>query len=300
MKRTHQGIVAVTVGLLAAMHTSGVAQESSKLQVAVSSRAIQPGEVIRLDVACTCATAPGPVTATAFGRRIALVPVPGTTIWQGLIGIDLDTRPGTFPVTIAVERAEGSPLTARHELRVLARSFPTRRLRVADSYVSPPQDALKRLHHEAGRLQALFDTISPHAWSGPYVAPVTEPAAANFGARSMFNGQPRSPHSGIDFPSRPGTPVIAPGAGTVALAEDLFFTGNTVIIDHGLGLYSMLAHLSALTVTAGDRIQGGQVVGFVGATGRATGPHLHWGMRLNAARVDPLSLLAIAGTGSTE
>lgn len=103
-------------------------------------------------------------------------------------------------------------------------------------------------------------------------------------------------HAGVDFGSPLDTPVVAPGAGTVALAEDLFFAGNTVIIDHGLGIYSMLAHLSTCAVAPGERIH----VGSVGATGRVTGCHLHWSVRLNAARVDPLSLLAAVKIGSAK
>jgi murein DD-endopeptidase MepM/ murein hydrolase activator NlpD len=123
------------------------------------------------------------------------------------------------------------------------------------------------------------------------------PQAANsrFGSRSIYNGQPRSPHGGADFLSPAGTPIKAPNAGHVAIARDLYYTGNTVVIDHGLGLFSVLAHLSAIDVHEGDTIVAGQIVGKVGATGRVTGAHLHWGIRLAGARVDPLSLLALAG-----
>jgi len=117
--------------------------------------------------------------------------------------------------------------------------------------------------------------------------------SGGFGTRSVFNGQPRSPHSGVDFGSKAGTPVVAPAGGVVTLAEPLFFTGSTVVIDHGLGLYSLLAHLSTFAVKEGERVRRGQVVGFAGATGRVTGPHLHWSVRLNGARVDPLSLIAL-------
>jgi murein DD-endopeptidase MepM/ murein hydrolase activator NlpD len=111
----------------------------------------------------------------------------------------------------------------------------------------------------------------------------------------VFNGQPRNPHSGADFLSPSGTPIHAPNAGRVMLARELYFSGNTVVIDHGLGLFSLLAHLSAIDVHEGDRVAADQVVGRVGATGRVTGPHLHWAVRAGAARVDPLSVLALLG-----
>ena len=118
---------------------------------------------------------------------------------------------------------------------------------------------------------------------------------SRFGTRSIFNGQARNPHSGADFMSPAGTPIQAPNAGRVALARDLYFSGNTIVIDHGLGVFSLLAHLSAFDVREGDTVAAGQVVGRVGATGRVTGPHLHWAVRVADARIDPLALLALLG-----
>jgi murein DD-endopeptidase MepM/ murein hydrolase activator NlpD len=111
----------------------------------------------------------------------------------------------------------------------------------------------------------------------------------------VFNGEARSPHSGTDFLSPSGTPVKAPNAGRVVGARDLYFSGNSVIIDHGLGLFSFFAHLSRLEVAEGERVKTGQVIGLVGATGRVTGAHLHWTLRVGGARVDPLALLALLG-----
>jgi murein DD-endopeptidase MepM/ murein hydrolase activator NlpD len=124
---------------------------------------------------------------------------------------------------------------------------------------------------------------------------VNDAANSAFGTRSIFNGQPRNAHGGADFLSPAGTAVHAPNAGRVLVARDLYYSGNTVIIDHGLGLFSMFAHLSAFDTREGDRVEAGAIVGRVGATGRVTGPHLHWAVRANGARVDPLSLLAVLG-----
>jgi murein DD-endopeptidase MepM/ murein hydrolase activator NlpD len=134
--------------------------------------------------------------------------------------------------------------------------------------------------------------MTPRLWNGPFVLPVADPANSNFGSRTIFNGQPRSPHGGVDFASAAGTPVAAAGGGRIAIADDLFFTGNTIVIDHVLGLFSVLEHLSAMSVVEGDVVERGSTVGRVGATGRVTGAHLPWGVRLNGARVDPMSLLA--------
>jgi murein DD-endopeptidase MepM/ murein hydrolase activator NlpD len=115
----------------------------------------------------------------------------------------------------------------------------------------------------------------------------------------VFNGEPRSPHSGADFLSGTGTPIKAPNSGRIVAARELYFSGNTVIIDHGLGLFSMLAHLSQLDVREGDLVSAGQIVGLVGATGRVTGPHLHWALRVSGARIDPVSALALLGETDT-
>ncbi len=132
-------------------------------------------------------------------------------------------------------------------------------------------------------------------WTTPFVRPVPGEWVSRFGTRSIFNGQPRSPHNGADFLSPTGTPIHAPNAGRVALAKDLYFSGNTVIIDHGLGFFSTLAHLSAFEVREGDAVAAGQVIGRVGATGRVTGPHLHWAVRVGSARVDPMAVLELLG-----
>jgi murein DD-endopeptidase MepM/ murein hydrolase activator NlpD len=129
----------------------------------------------------------------------------------------------------------------------------------------------------------------------PFIRPVPHRANSRFGTRSVFNGEPRVPHGGTDFLSPVGTPVKAPNAGRVVVARDLFFTGNTVIVDHGFGTFSMLAHLSRIDVAEGESVARGRIVGLVGATGRVTGPHLHWSLRVAGARVDPLSALALLG-----
>jgi murein DD-endopeptidase MepM/ murein hydrolase activator NlpD len=132
-------------------------------------------------------------------------------------------------------------------------------------------------------------------WTGAFVRPVEAPANSAFGTRSILNGQPRSAHGGADFSSPAGTPVRAANAGRVMLAGDLYYTGGTVVIDHGLGVVSLFAHLSAIDAREGATVAAGEVVGRVGATGRVTGAHLHWTVRVGGARVDPLSLLAMLG-----
>jgi len=129
-------------------------------------------------------------------------------------------------------------------------------------------------------------------WEGAFRAPVPDAANSSFGTRSIYNGQSRSPHGGTDFLSPSGRLIKAPNAGRVVLAGSLYFTGGTVVLDHGAGVLSLFAHLSTIDVHEGDVVKTDDVIGAVGATGRVTGPHLHWAVRLAGARVDPLSLLA--------
>jgi murein DD-endopeptidase MepM/ murein hydrolase activator NlpD len=262
------------------------------LSVVETARSIQPGEVVVLTVTSTA-----PVTALrvrAFDRAIEAFRV-DDRVWRALIGIDLDVKPGPHVVTIDAGTPEGAA-SASHTLNVRTKAFPTRQLRVAEQFVNPPPTVLKRIESEAARLNRIWSASAPaRLWDVPFVAPVPQAANSAFGSRSVFNGQPRSPHGGADFPSPARTPVKAPSAGRVVLAGDLYYTGNTVVIDHGLGLVSLFAHLSRIDVKEEEMVATGAVVGLVGATGRVTGPHLHWTVRAGGARVDPLSLLAALG-----
>ena len=281
---------AVTLGAAPSPATVALAQAETQTGVDVSlvARAIQPGEVVRVDVSCAC----GGVSphASVFNRDIPLALSPDGTRWQGLVGIDLDIVPGDYPLVVSALHLQPA---AAHQtsLGVKPKQFRTRTLRVAPEYVDPPPAVVDRILREASQLNGIYRTVTPSAWSQPFVLPLTTEPTPNFGSRSVFNGQARSPHAGIDFPSPTGTVVTSPAAGTVVLAGDLYFTGNTVVIDHGAGLYSIFAHFSAITVGGGDVVKRRAELGRVGATGRVTGPHLHWSVRLNETRVDPLSLL---------
>ena len=286
-------IVLWRFGLIVAAWSAFPAQAPARITVTAAARSIRPGELVVLTIAAPKSSAS--LRVRAFDKD--LLPFradPGT--WRVLVGIDLGTPPGRHPVDI--DAGSGSAEDrATHVLVVKARTFPTRTVTVAEGFVNPPAETLARIQQEAQELEQLWRSSAPsRLWEGAFVRPVPDPANSAFGARSIFNGQPRSPHGGADFQSPSGTPVKAPNAGRIALARDLYFTGNTVVIDHGLGLFSLFAHLSEVGVQAGAEVGTGDVVGRVGATGRVSGPHLHWTVRAGGARVDPLSLLSVLGT----
>lgn len=274
--------------LAVALAVLAPAPQADGLTVAVDARSVRPGEVIVLTIGAPAEA--GSVRVHAFNRELAPFALESGR-WRVLVGIDLDVAPGRYPVAI-----EAGTLRHVQDIKVEPRSFRTRRLTVDPDFVTPPPAAAERIEQDARLLQATWRSSTvERLWSKPFVRPVPQPTNSAFGTRSIFNGQPRNAHAGADFMSGAGTPVHAPNAGRVAIARDLYYSGNTVVIDHGLGLFSTLAHLSAFDVHEGDVIEAGQVVGRVGATGRVTGPHLHWAVRVNDARVDPLSLLAVLG-----
>jgi murein DD-endopeptidase MepM/ murein hydrolase activator NlpD len=263
------------------------------ISISATSRSLQPGELVLLSI--TGPERADPIRVRVFDRDVAAYPA-GDREWRALIGIDLDVKPGTYPITVEA----GARARATYDLVVKRRIFRTRRLTVNEAFVTPPPSEQERIDREAALLAAVWNApAAERLWSTPFVRPVPQEANSAFGTRSIFNGKPRNAHGGADFLSPAGTPIHSPNAGRVAVARDLYFSGNTVIIDHGMGLFSMLAHLSAIDVHEGERITPGQILGRVGATGRVTGPHLHWAVRASGARVDPLSLLALLGKTST-
>ncbi len=236
------------------------------------------------------------LTGEALGAPVHFWPVsPGR--WHGLVAIGLETTPGPYDVVVHGTTAPGESLDRRTRIAVAARRFETRRLRVNQRFVTPPAAETARIQQDAALLAATFGTISPERlWNGPFAAPVPGAATSSFGRLSVLNGQPNGRHQGADFRAANGTPILAPNSGRVVVAQDLFFAGNTVIVDHGLGLYSLFAHLSSTAVTVGAVVARGDRLGDSGATGRVTGPHLHWAVRVGQLSVDPLSLIAASAS----
>ena len=265
-------------------------QQPQAVTIDVRARSIQPGEAVLLTI--TTAETAGALHVRAFNRDWTPWRA-GLREWRVLIGIDLDRVPGDYDVTVRADSSGGVRRGVK-KLSVSSKAFATRKLTVDEAFVTPPADVQPRIAREAAELERLWgaSTGAPR-WTGPFAKPVPHDANSAFGTRSVFNDQPRSPHSGADFASPAGTVVTAPAAGRVVLATDLYFSGQTVIIDHGAGLLSLFAHLSAIDVKPGTDVAAGDALGEVGATGRVTVAHLHWATRLGAARVDPLSILFV-------
>jgi murein DD-endopeptidase MepM/ murein hydrolase activator NlpD len=215
-------------------------------------------------------------------------------IYEGLIGIDMSTRPATYEVKLTARDGDGQVYSGRLSLKVEEVIFETQRLSLPSHLVELNAKDLERVKKESKQLETLFQSFrEERLWRGAFIRPVEGELSGAFGLNRIINGKQSSPHTGVDLEAEEGTPVSASNSGVVALVDELFFTGKSVILDHGWGLYSMYFHLSEVQVKKGDRVDTGAVLGRVGSTGRSTGPHLHWGIKLNGARVDPFSLLRL-------
>jgi len=214
---------------------------------------------------------------------------------QALVGIDLEAA-GRLLLRLEANDRRGRLHAREWLIQVRPRRFAVQRLALPQHMVELDPETATRVSEEAGRLKALWEAVTPERlWRGAFLSPVISGAKPEgFGLRRIINNQPRSPHSGADYKAPRGSVVRAPNAGRVALAEEQFFGGNVLVLDHGNGLSTLYFHLQDSLVRPGDLVQKGQEVGRVGATGRATGPHLHFGVRLNGARIDPAALLRLS------
>jgi len=253
-------------------------------------RSWQPGEAIL--VRLTDRPAGLQTTIRFLGRTYPLdaKEIPGAGL--AFIGLDLGLKPGRYEFEVEDRSDAGGPVSQKRSVEIQSKKFPRKKLTVKDEYVFFPPEAEERIRREAELLARIYEIRIPQ-WlgEGGFEAPHPGRALPNFGELRIFNGVPRSPHSGVDVEAGPNEIVRAANAGTVVLAAELYLSGNTVVIDHGLGLFTNYCHFSRILVKSGDAVRKGDPIGRVGSTGRSTGPHLHWGVRIFEARVDPNSVL---------
>ena len=236
-----------------------------------------PGGVARIDL--------GPAAARpqAWADGVPLLVLGSPSGWTALVGIALSAEPGTARI-----RVQGDAGERELAYTIAPKRYTEQHLKVSPRTVDLSPEDLARHERERAHQQGVIATFSAPPAGEPHMRPPTPGRrSSSFGLRRFFNGQPRNPHSGMDIAAPTGTPVVAPLAATVIDTGDYFFNGHTVWLDHGGGLLSMMCHLSRIDCKVGDRLAVGQRLGTVGATGRVTGPHLHWTISLNRASVDP-------------
>ena len=226
----------------------------------------------------------------AYAGEVPLLVLGDAKEWTALVGIALSAQPGEASIT--VQAADGSRRDIAYT--IAPKRYSEQQLKVEPRTVDLSPEDLARYERERAHQEGVMAIFSEPLPQGSLRMRVPVPGrrSSSFGLRRIFNGQPRNPHSGMDIAAATGTPVLAPLPARVIDTGDYFFNGNTVWLDHGGGLLSMVCHLSAIDVKVGDTLKTGERLGAVGATGRVTGPHLHWGVMLNRCMVDPALFLA--------
>jgi len=290
--RTLVGLLLILVGPVSAGETA----PARPLSVAVTPAKPRPGDVVLIRV-----TGALPDLAGQWaGRPLHFFPVRGGMV--ALVGIDLETPPGALAWRLTRPAGEAGPRMVRAgSVTVRARQFETQRLTLPPGQVDLDAATLARVQAERTELQAaMAESAGERLWRGAFRTPVEGGRpTGGFGLRRIINGQPRSPHAGYDWAAPTGTPVVAANAGRVVLVAEHFFAGRLVVLDHGLRLFTLYFHLEETRPSTGEQVAAGQSIGAVGATGRATGPHLHFAVSLGGARVDPEALLALKAPPDT-
>lgn len=256
----------------------------SPITAQVAPSTVRQGRVAILTVS---ASVPMVQFAVRFAGRSWPLYRDGAAGWHTILGTDPTTRPGRHTVTIEGTAAAGTPRVVRRVITVIRVAFPERRITF-----DPDRQALltkENVERERRLVRAALRVLhGERLWEDPFAFPAPGGVSSPYGVLSIYQGVVRGFHSGADFPVPQGTPVQAANHGIVRLAEPLPLSGNAVMIDHGLGVVTSYLHMSAISVVADQRVRKGDVIGAVGSTGLATGPHLHWGLRVNGVRVDPV------------
>jgi len=264
---------------------------AEEARVTVTPALVEAGspELIRVDAAPS-ATLEG----EWMGRKLQFFRGRENRAWFALCGVDVEANAGPSTLRIVVRPAKGEASAYSRAIEIHPGHYRTGSLTVAPKFVEPPAEALKEIEAE-GKLKATLFTESAGEplWTASFRAPVDAAPTDSFGTRRMFNGKVASVHKGMDFRAALGTPVRASNSGVVVLARPLYFEGNCVVIDHGLGLYTLSMHFSRIDVREGQHVAGGDQLGLSGATGRVTGPHLHWAVRWQNAYLDPAKVLKL-------
>ena len=246
-------------------------------------------ELIRID-----APSAANIDGEWMGRKLQFFRGRDNRAWFALAGVDVEAPAGPSQLKITVHLAQGGTRDLTRTVEIHPAHYRSGSLTVPPRFVSPPPEALKQIEAESQLKAKVFAASAQEPlWTASFRAPVTAAPTDSFGTRRMFNGKLASIHKGMDFRAAPGTPVRAGNSGVVVLARPLYFEGNCVVIDHGLGLFTLSMHLSRIDVKEGQHVVAGDRLGLSGATGRVTGPHLHWAVRWQGAYLDPAKLLRL-------
>jgi len=277
MKIVMRGLIA---GLLLLV---GIETHAADPLILLAPKKVVPGGLMVV----TVQNGAGPVEGTFRGKTLHFNQAKGS--FKAVAGIDLNVDPGTYPLALTVD---GKSLS--RDVVIAKKRYPVQKLTLPEDMVvlSPENEA--RTDREQRKMAAIWPFDSLRVWQGSFIDPLPGKALGTpFGVRRIINNIPKNPHSGVDITADEGDPVKAPNDGVVILVDDQFYSGNSVVLDHGQGIYTMFFHLSKIKVKYGQAVRKGDVIALVGSTGRSTGAHLHWGARVQGAKVDPLALIKL-------
>jgi murein DD-endopeptidase MepM/ murein hydrolase activator NlpD len=282
------GLVSVLVFFLCLWIGVSKVMSLPKQEITVSSDSIFQGNVGVVRVETTNGESP---QLQWMNQELFMAPFGNGKTWFGFFGADLKLKPGSYPLVVKIP---STGVRKQIDITVQSKDFGLRQLTLPKEMVDLDAVTLERVKREAAIMKEVLEAppTAPQ-WKGPFVKPVNGEVVGTFGQASIINGMPRAPHSGVDLKAETGTPVLSINSGRVVLTGEHFFNGLFAVVDHGGAVQSMYFHLDKILVQRGDGVEKGQVVGLVGATGRATGPHLHFGIRINGARIDPMQFIKV-------
>jgi len=277
-------ILLITLSILLAITSIALARNTTaEPKILFSPKKAGPGDILLVTIQNT----KGPVEGTFDGKRVHFNA--GKRSFKALIGIDLNSEPGTYPLEMTIK---GKKLT--RNVKIVKKKYPLQRLTLPEDMVVLTPENEARVEREQKKMATIWPVDSLRIWRGSFTNPLPgKQIGTIFGVRRIINNIPKNSHTGVDVTADEGDPVHAPNDGVVVLVDDQFYSGKSVVLDHGQGIYTMFFHLSQINVKYGQAVMKGDVFALVGSTGRATGAHLHWGARIQGARVDPLELIRL-------
>ena len=289
-------LAALGAALTMLLPANGAPQSPSGAELVWHPEQPRQGTLIHVlvapDTARRARTDGRPVEGTLAGQALHFEPV-AEGQYQAIAAIPVSAR-ATIPLVLTVTYDKGEPEHRFVRIPVAPAEFPVERLRVARQFTQEPDSALRvRITAEREATRAVYrrSQDTPRIWSGDFVRPAQGPITSAFGTERVFNGELQSRHWGVDLDGDRGDPIVAANRGVVALVGDFYYSGNVAYVDHGEGLVTAYLHMSEVVIAQGDTVESGQLIGKVGATGRVTGPHLHWVTRLGRVTIDPMSVL---------
>ncbi len=286
-------------GLLLATVIAGVTPPAARSQTAARDSIRITPEDLTNGAPCVLSVSlveeASTVTGKWQGHPVAFFFRGSRRTWYAVVGVDVEVAPGNYPLAVEADLKDGTHVSLHEDVAVGEAPYEKVPLSVPDKFVEPDAAAMRKIAADkVVKDRAFANSASRPQWTGDFLPPLHRaPESDSFGNQRLFNGKLASVHRGLDYHAKAGTPVAAINSGRVVLAQPLYYEGGCVVVDHGLGLMSVYMHLSKIEVAVGSRVRRGQVIALSGASGRATGPHLHLGVRWEGSYLDPAKLFLI-------